>query len=163
MQKLHSRLDGYVCRGRQMEIERIHPPPISCKNRLKSFCEVGYTISGLIFCCWQEDINGAFGRGGATYMMPSSIKKICSFSKKRKCARKIFIVFVTLSNLSMTSNRAVTHASYKIHENWCVLLWVIYTCGQCDSTYCALQLTPLTKPIVVFYYISVLVCTQVRY
>ena len=52
--------------------------------------------------------------------MPSSIKKICSFVNKRKCARKIFIVFVTLSDLNKTSNRAVTH-TYKMHENWSVL------------------------------------------
>jgi len=48
-------------------------------------------------------------------MMPSSIKKICSFFKKRKCARKIFIVLVTLSDLKKTSNRAVNHTSYKMH------------------------------------------------
>jgi len=41
--------------------------------------------------------------------MPNSIKKICSFFKKKKrSARKIFTVFVTLSNLSKTANRAVT-------------------------------------------------------
>ena len=50
-------------------------------------------------------------------MMPSSIKRFCSFFKKRKCARKIFIAFLTLSNLNKTSNRAVTHASYKLHAN----------------------------------------------
>jgi len=50
-------------------------------------------------------------------MMTSSIKKICSFFKKGKCYRKIFIVFVTLSDLNKTSNRAVTHISYKMHEN----------------------------------------------
>jgi len=50
-------------------------------------------------------------------MMTSSIKKIYSFFKQRKCARKIFIVFVTLSDLSKTSNRAVSHISYKMHEN----------------------------------------------
>jgi len=49
-------------------------------------------------------------------MMPSNIKKICSFFKKRKCARKIFIVFVTLSDLNKTSTRAVTH-TYKMDEN----------------------------------------------
>jgi len=27
MQKLHCRLDGYVCRGQQWEIERMHPTP----------------------------------------------------------------------------------------------------------------------------------------
>jgi len=28
--------------GQQEEIERIHPPSAKSKNRLKSFCEVGY-------------------------------------------------------------------------------------------------------------------------
>jgi len=32
----------WVCRGQQGEIERIHSPPTSSKNGLKSFCEVGY-------------------------------------------------------------------------------------------------------------------------
>jgi len=49
-------------------------------------------------------------------MMPSCIKKICSFFKKRTSARKIFIVFVTLSDINKISNRAVTH-TYKMHEN----------------------------------------------
>jgi len=40
-------------------------------------------------------------------MMPSSIKNICGFFKKRKSARKIFIVFVRLSDLNRTSNRVV--------------------------------------------------------
>ena len=30
---------------------------------------------------------------------------------------KTFIVFVTLSDLNKTSNRAVTHTFYKMHEN----------------------------------------------
>jgi len=50
-------------------------------------------------------------------MMRSSIENICNFYKERKCARKIIIVFVTLSNLEKTSNRAVNHTSYKMHEN----------------------------------------------
>ena len=41
-------------------------------------------------------------------MMRSSIKIICSFSKTRKCARKMFIVFVMSSDLNNTSNRAVS-------------------------------------------------------
>ena len=33
----------WVCiQGQQGEIKRIHPPPTNSKNRLKSFCEVGY-------------------------------------------------------------------------------------------------------------------------
>jgi len=54
--------------------------------------------------------------GGAAGMMPSSIEKICSFYKGRKCAIKLFIVFVTLSTLKKTSNRAINHTSYKMHE-----------------------------------------------
>jgi len=42
-------------------------------------------------------------------MMPCNIKKICSFLMKRKCTRKILIVFVTLSNLNKTLNRAVLY------------------------------------------------------
>jgi len=53
--------------------------------------------------------------GGAAWIT-SSIKNICSFFKKRKCSRKIFIVFVTLSNLNKTLNRSVTH-TYKMREN----------------------------------------------
>jgi len=33
-----------------------------------------------------------------------------------------FIVFLRLSNLNETSNRAATHTSYKMHGNRCVLL-----------------------------------------
>jgi len=35
-------------------------------------------------------------------MISSSIKKICNFFKNGKCARKIFIVFVTLNDLNRT-------------------------------------------------------------
>jgi len=58
-------------------------------------------------------------KDGAVCMMPSSIKNICSFFKKWKCARKISIVFCNLSSsdLNKTSNRAVTHTSHKMHEN----------------------------------------------
>jgi len=69
-------------------------------------------------------------------MHDSQQLKICSIFKQRKCARNIFsyrtlqhihrtlqfIVFLTLSNLNKTSNRAVTHTSYKMHEYRCVLL-----------------------------------------
>jgi len=53
---------------------------------------------------------------GLHAMMPSCIEKICSFFKKRKCASKMFIVFVTLSDLNKTSNRVVTHTN-KMDEN----------------------------------------------
>ena len=86
-------------------------------------------------------------------MMPSS-----STFREQKCARKIFsyhtlqyiygtlqFIFLTLSNLNKTSNRAVTQ-TYKMCDNRCVLLKSICTCDQCDSPFCALQLTALIKP-----------------
>jgi len=97
--------------------------------------------------------------------------------KKRKCARKIFsyhtlqyyiyrtihfIVFLTLSNLNKTSNRAVTHISYKMRENRWVLL-------ESDMHVRPMRFTVLCTPtdssdkntIDVFYHIGVLVCTTV--
>jgi len=50
-------------------------------------------------------------------MMPSSTKKICNFFKKTEMCKKIFTVFVSLSDLNKSSNRAVTHTYYKMHEN----------------------------------------------
>jgi len=41
------------------------------------------------------------------------IQKIYSFFKKRKCARKTLIVFLTLSNMNKLSDRVATH-TYKI-------------------------------------------------
>jgi len=106
-----------VCRGQQGEIERIRPPPTNSKNRLKSFCEVGYTNFRPNAFSADKRISMEILVGvGLHALMPSCIKKICSFFKKRECARKIFIVFVTLSDLKKTSNRAVTH-TYKMDEN----------------------------------------------
>jgi len=108
----------WVCRqGQQGDVERIRPPPINSKNRLKSFCKVDYAnFRPNIFAAGKRIITGDFGRGGAACMMPSSIKKICSFFIQRIYARIICIVFVTLSNLNKTSNRAVAH-TYEMHEN----------------------------------------------
>jgi len=114
---------GTYAESKQGEIERIHPPPTNSKYRLKWFCEVGYAnfrpnVFGVGKRISVEILVGV----GATCVMPSSIKKIRSFFEKRKCSRKIFIVFATLSDLNKTSNRAVTHTSYEMHESWSVLL-----------------------------------------
>jgi len=37
---------------------------------------------------------------------------------------------------------------------------MICMCEQCDSAFCALQLTALIKPVDVFYYIAVLLCAK---
>jgi len=43
------------------------------------------------------------------------------FQKTEMC-KKIFIVFVTLSDLNKTSKSAVSHTSYEMHDNGSVLL-----------------------------------------
>jgi len=79
-------------------------------------------------------------------MMASRIKKSCScFKKTEMCKKNIYIVFETLSDLNKTSNPAVTN-TYNMHENWCPTVRVICVCDQCDSAFCALQLTVLIKP-----------------
>ena len=118
---------GYVCRSQQGEIERMHPPLTISKYRLKSFCEVSYAdfrpnVFGAGKMISMEILVGEGWGCNDACMMPSSIKNICSFSKKWKCARKMLIVFVTLSDSNKTSNRAVTHTSYKAHDSWSVLV-----------------------------------------
>jgi len=114
---------GCVCRGQQEEIERIRPPHNNNKNRLKSLCEVGYAnFRPNAFSAGKRISMEILVGVGLRAVMPSCIKKICSFFKKWKCARKIFIVFVTLSDLNKTSNRAVAHTSYKMDESWSVPL-----------------------------------------
>jgi len=84
---------------------------------LKSFCEVGYTnFRPNVFSADKRISVEILGGVGLHALMPIFIKKICSFFKKRKCARKVFIVLVMLSDLNKTSNRAVTH-TYKMDEN----------------------------------------------
>jgi len=73
-----------------------------------------------------------------------------------------FIVFLTLSNLNKTSNRAVTRTSYKMHENQCVLL-------KSDMHARPMRFTVLCTPtdssdktqLILSFYISVLLCVMV--
>jgi len=93
------------------------------------------------FCCWYEDISGDFGRGRATCMMPSCIKKICNIFKKN--IYRLYDIKRLEQDIKSCCN--LTHTSYKMHENWCSTVRVICTCAQCDSAFCALQLTALIK------------------
>jgi len=57
-------------------------------------------------------------------------KKIFSYHTLQYVYRRPtlqFISFLTLRNLNKTSDRTVTHTSYKMHENRCVLLSEWYT------------------------------------
>ena len=77
--------------------------------------------------------------------MPSNIKKICSFFKKRKCARKY-----RLCNVNQLEQDIKSRCNPHFLQNAWKLKWsalrVICTCDQCDSGFCALQVTALIKP-----------------
>jgi len=119
------RLKGYI----------IHPSAV--KINCKSSCEAAYANFDQTFFATVRGYQWRFGQGWGS-MHDAQEEKVCSIFKERKFARKIysyqtlpydiiyrtlqFIVFLTLSNLNKTSKRAVTHASYKMHENRCVLL-----------------------------------------
>jgi len=104
-------LCGCVCGVQQGEIERIRPPPTNNKYRLKSFCEVGYAnFRPNVFSAGKRISMEILLGVGLHAVMPSCIEKICSFFKKRKCARKIFIVFITLS--------AIQHFVYSNWQLW---------------------------------------------
>ena len=85
-----------------------------------------FNLGGLEFC---------FGGAKPTKALPVTtglgvgLQEWCAVTLKRfvvlqraEMCKTIFIVFVTLSNLKKTSNRAVNHTSYKTYENWCFLL-----------------------------------------
>ena len=55
--------------------------------------------------------------------------------------KKVFIVFVTLSDLNKTSNRAATHPSHKMHESWSVVFF-----GKSDMQVRPLRFSKLYTP-----------------
>ena len=125
-------------------LKRIRPPPTNSKNILKSFCEVGYTnFRPNVFSADKRISVEILGGVGLHALMPIFIKKIRSFFKKRKCARKVFIVLVMLSDLNKTSNRAVTH-TYKMDENWSGLLSALIKPNWCVLLYFCACLPPNT-------------------
>jgi len=82
-------LCGYVRRGQQEEIERIHPPPTISKNRLKSFCEVGYAN-------FRPNVFGAGKRISMKILVgvglhawyPVALKRFVGFSKNANVEEK---------------------------------------------------------------------------
>jgi len=75
-------LCGYVCRGQQGEIERIHPLPTNSKNRLKSFCEVGYVKfkPNVFAACKRISMEILVGVGLHPWW-PVALKRYVAFSK----------------------------------------------------------------------------------
>jgi len=82
-------LCGYVCRGQQGKVERIGHPPTNSKNRVKSFCEVGYAN-------FRANVFGAGKRISVEILVgvglhawcPVSLKRSVAFSKKANVQEK---------------------------------------------------------------------------
>ena len=80
-------------------------------------------------------------------MMPSSSINICSFFKKRKCARKNIYRLCNVKRLEQDIKpRCNLHFLQNAWKLKCSTVRVTCTCEQCDSAFCALQLKTLIKP-----------------
>ena len=81
---------GYVCREQQEEIEGKYPPPTSTKNRLKSFCEVGYTNSRPNDFAAGKRISMEILEGVGLHAWCSvTLKRFVTFSKMEMCMKNI--------------------------------------------------------------------------
>ena len=79
-------LCGYVCRGQQREILRMHPPPTNSKYSLKSFCEVGYDN-------FRPNVFGAGKRISLEILVGVRLHAWCPVALKR------FVVFSKIGNV----------------------------------------------------------------
>jgi len=84
-------LRGYVCRGQQGEIERINPPSTNSKNRLKSFCEVGYAnFRPNVFAAGKRISMEILVGVGLHAWCPVAFKRFVTFSKNGNVQEKYF-------------------------------------------------------------------------
>ena len=132
----------WVCR--QGPIRRDWKPTNS-KNRLKSFCEVGYAnFRPNIFVAGKRISMEILVGVGLHAWCPVASKRFVVF-QKRKCARKYRLYNVKRFEQDIKS-RCNSHFLQNAWTLKCSTLRVTCTCDQCDSAFCALQLTALIKP-----------------
>ena len=82
-------LYGYGGRVQQGEIERIHPPPTNSKNRLKSFCEVGYAnFRPNVFAAGKRISMEILVGVGRHAWCPVGLKRFVAFSKSGNVQEK---------------------------------------------------------------------------
>jgi len=118
---------GYVRKGQQGEIERIHPPPTNSKNKLKSYCEVGYA-----------NFRPNFFAAGKRISMdmrawcPVALKRFVAFSKNGNVQENIY----RLCNIKRLEQDIKSRCNPNFIWNaWklkCSTVRVICTCDQCD-------------------------------
>jgi len=71
-----------VCRGQQGENERIQPPPTNSKNRLKSFCEIGYAnFRPNVFAAGKRMLMEILVGVGLHARWPVALKRFAAFLK----------------------------------------------------------------------------------
>jgi len=109
-------LCGYVGRGQQGEIGRIHPLLANNKNRLKSFCEVGYAnFRSNVFSAGKRISMEILVGVGLHAWCPAALKRFCSFFKKTEMCKKTICRLCKVKWLEQDiKSRCDTH---KMHEN----------------------------------------------
>jgi len=82
---------GYVCSRQHGEIERTHTPPTNSKNRLKSFCEVGYAnFRPNVFAAGKRISMEILVGVGLHAWCPVPLKRFVAFSKNGICKKNIY-------------------------------------------------------------------------
>ena len=127
-------------KGQQGEIERIHPPPTNSKNRLKSFCDVGYAN-------FRPNVFAAGKRISMDMQAwcPVALKGFVAFSKNGNVQENIYRRCNVKRLEQDIKSRCKPHFIWNAWNLKCSTVKVICTCGHCDAGFCAVQLTALTK------------------
>jgi len=87
-------LCGYVCRGQQGEIERIHPQPSNSKYKLKSFCELSYAnFRPNAFAAGKRISMEIFVGVRLHSQCPIALKRFVTFSKSGNVQEKYLSSF----------------------------------------------------------------------
>jgi len=70
-------------------IEKIHPPPTNSKNRLKSYCEVGYaSFRPNVFAAGKRISVKVLVGVGLHAQCPVALKRLVAFSKHKNMQEK---------------------------------------------------------------------------
>ena len=160
-------LGGYVGRGQQGEIERIHPPPTNSKNIFKSFCEAGYAnFRPNVFAAGKRILMEILVGVELHAWCPGALKDLTIFQKTEMCNKNIYRLCNVKWLEQDIKSCCYSHFLWNAWKLKCSTVRVICTCDQYDLVFCALQLTTLIKPnwyILLSYYITVRVYIQIRY
>jgi len=97
-----------------------------------------------MFLLLVRGYHGDFGRGVHAWC-PAALKRFVAFSKMEMCKKNIYRLY----NAKRLEQDIKSLCNPQLENAWklkCSTVRMICTCDQCDSAFCALQLTALIKP-----------------